>query len=163
MTDPDFKKLMGIVEVDETYIGGKDKNRHWDKKQRIKSGSAKIGVIGAISGKGNAVCKMIETADRETLNQFVSETVSDKLNLVATEEHPGYNQLCKLDFRYKKVRHNASEYVHGKVHTNYLDSFWSLLKKGVVGTYHNVSRKFFPHYPNEFSCRFNNRENSRIV
>ena len=52
MTDPDFKKLMGIMEVDETYIGGKDKNRHWDKKQRIKSGSAKIGVIGAISGKG---------------------------------------------------------------------------------------------------------------
>lgn len=162
MMDADFKKLMGIVEVDETYIGGKDKNRHWDKKQHSTGGSGKIGVIGAISRKGNVVCRIIETADRETLNQFVHETVSDKVNLVATDEHPGYNQLRKLGYRHKKVRHSSGEYVHGNVHTNNLDSFWSLLKRGIMGTYHNVSRKYLPLYLNEFSYRFNNRENPDI-
>jgi transposase-like protein len=162
MMDPDFKKLMGIVEVDETFIGGKDKNRHWDKKSHITGGSGKTGVIGAISRKGNVVCQIIESTDKATLNRFVTETVSDKVNLVATDEWRGYNDLHRLGYRHKKVHHATGEYVHGKIHTNNLDSFWSLLKRGIVGTYHNVSRKYLPLYLNEFSYRFNNRGNPDI-
>ncbi|MHB2029613.1 MAG: IS1595 family transposase [Acidimicrobiales bacterium] len=89
MHDPDFQKLMGIVEVDETYIGGKDKNRHYGKKSGKRGlGSDKTPVIGAISRKGNVVCQMIEHADMRTLNGFVRETVSDKVDLVAPMNTP---------------------------------------------------------------------------
>jgi transposase-like protein len=162
MQDANFKKLMGIVEVDETYVGGKDKNRHWDKKSHITGGSGKIGVIGAISRKGNVVCRVIESTDKATLNNFVQETVSEDVKLVATDEAHRYHDLPRLGFKHRHVCHGAGEYVHGVVHTNNLDSFWSLLKRGVMGTYHNVSRKYLPLYLNEFSYRYNNRKNPDI-
>jgi ISXO2-like transposase domain len=87
MKDDDLAKLPGTVEVDETYMGGKEHNRHWDKKQGGRGTAGKIPVIGPISRNGNIVCKMIENTDTETLTRFVRDTVSDKVNLVATDEH----------------------------------------------------------------------------
>jgi transposase-like protein len=162
MKDGDFAQLLGQVEVDETYIGGKDKNRHWDKKSHRTGGEAskKIPVIGAISRKGNVVCKMIEQTDRATLNRFVKEAVSDKVTLLATDEHPAYGKIA--DYPHEIIRHGDGVYVRGDVHTNNIESFWSLLKRGVVGTYHNISRQYLPLYLNEFSFRFNNRKNPDI-
>ncbi len=154
-------KLMGTVEVDETFVGGKDKNRHWAKKSHVTGGSGKVGVIGAISRKGNVVCRVIESTDSQTLGRFVRETVSDKVDLVATDEWAGYRRLGER-FPHGVVRHAAGEYVHGNVHTNNLDSFWSLLKRGVVGNYHQVSKKYLPLYLAEFSFRHNNRSNPAI-
>jgi transposase-like protein len=163
MHDPDFQQLMGIVEVDETFIGGKDKNRHWDKKSHVTGGigSGKTGVIGAISRKGNVVCQMIEGTDAATLNRFVRKAVSDKVDLVATDEHAGYRFL-KEYLPHEAVSHNQGEYVRGEVHTNNLENFWSLLKRGIIGTYHNVSKKYLPLYLAEFQYRFNNRKNADI-
>jgi transposase-like protein len=84
--------------------------------------------------------------------------VSEDVNLVATDEHPGYRFAPK----HEAVRHSQGEYVRGEVHTQNIDSFWSLLKRGVMGTYHNVSRKYLPLYLAEFSFRFNNRKNPDI-
>jgi len=98
MRDAEFTKLMGIVEVDETFIGSKDKNRHWDKKLHITGGSGKTGVIGAIARKGNVVCQIIENTDAYTLNGFVRKAISDKVDLVATDEHGGYRYLSMLGF-----------------------------------------------------------------
>jgi transposase-like protein len=163
MNDPEFRELMGIVEVDETYIGGKDSNRHWDKKQHKTGGWGKTPIIGAISRKGNVVCKMIERADMPTMHRFVAQTISRKVELVATDEHSGYQYLDRWQgLPHQTIRHGQGEYVHGVVHTNNIESFWSLLKRGIIGTYHNVSKKYLPLYLAEFSFRFNNRHNPDI-
>ncbi len=161
LDDPDFRQLMGIVEIDETYIGGKDKNRHWDKKVGGRGTAGKTPVIGAISRKGNVVCKMIENTDTETLTRFVRKTVSDRVDLVATDEHSGYRYL-KWAMPHEVISHSSGEYVRGHVHTQNIESFWSLLKRGIIGTYHNVSKKYLPLYLNEFQFRFNNRKEKDI-
>jgi len=163
MHDPDFRQLMGIVEVDETFIGGKDKNRHWDKKTHISGGekSGKVGVIGAISRKGNVVCQIIENTDAITLNAFVRKAVSEIVDLVATDEHSGYRFL-KEYFPHEAVSHGQGEYVRGEVHTNNLESFWSLFKRGIMGSFHHVSKKYLPLYLAEFQFRHNNRREADI-
>jgi IS1 family transposase len=170
MNNAEFEQLMGIVEVDETYIGGKDRNRHWAKKsaqQRDEAGPrkpgdrigyGKVGVIGAIARKGNVVAKVIGNAGAETLAGFVDKTVSDKVNLVATDDNPQYNYV-RRDLPHQAVNHSQNEWVRGKVHTNSIESFWALLKRGVVGNYHQVSKKYLPLYLAEFTFRHNNRKN----
>jgi len=163
LTTDDFPKLMGIVEVDETFIGGKNANRHRNK--RVKGTgptTGKVGVIGVISRKGNVVCEIIENTDTATLDRFVRKAVSDRVSLVATDEHSGYRYLKAAGYRHKVVSHGTGEYVRGEVHTQNLESFWALLKRGVVGTYHNVSKKYLPLYLNEFTWRHNNRKNPDI-
>jgi transposase-like protein len=81
--------------------------------------------------------------------------------LVATDEAGGYNEL-RYFFPHEVIRHRSGEYVRGEVHTNNIESFWSLLKRGVIGTYHHVSKKYLPLYLNEFQFRFNNRDNRDI-
>jgi transposase-like protein len=162
MQDKDFALLMGEVEVDETYIGGKDSNRHWDKKHHAKGGSDKLPVIGAISRKGNVVCQMIEEADKHTLAGFVQNTISGSVSLLATDEAAGYGGLRKAGFEHDTVNHRRQEYVRGNVHTQNIDNFWSLLKRGVIGTYHKVSKDYLPLYLAEFQYRHNNRDNPDI-
>lgn len=161
MKDGGFGKLMGEVEVDETYIGGKDRNRHVAKRHNIKGREGKVSVIGAIARKGNVVCQIIENTDRLTLSNFVRNTVSEQVSLVATDEHPSYSRLHR-QFPHQTVNHRKGEYVRGNVHTANLDSFWSLLKRGVIGTFHKVSKDYLPLYLAEFSYRHNNRKNPDI-
>jgi transposase-like protein len=156
--------LTGEVEIDETYIGGKDRNRH--RKDRTGHGGSgaqlrKVGVIGAIARKGKVVAQVVENMSADTMSAFVERTVADKVSLVATDEHRGYTDL-KHFYPHKTVVHSAGEYVRGNVHTQNIESFWSLIKRGVVGTYHHVSKDYLPLYLNEFSWRFNNRKNSEM-
>jgi len=154
-------KLGGIVEVDETYIGGSNRNRHWDKKQPGTGVAGKFIVIGAAKRKGNVIARVINNTDTHTLDSFVRNAVADNVSLIATDEHSGYRHL-KGSYPHAFIRHSAKQYVDGVVHTQTIDSFWSLLKRGIMGSFHKVSRKYLPLYVAEFQFRYNNRENADI-
>ena len=169
-----YAPLSGVVEADETYVGGKDRNRHWNKKSAQRRAAAgllpigdrigygKVGVIGAIQRKGNVVARVIGSQDAPTLAGFVRKVVDKKnIRLVVTDENKDYNYIDR-NLSHETVKHSSGEYVRGEVHTNSIESFWSLLKRGVMGSYHNVSAKYLPFYLNEFSFRFNNRNNSEM-
>jgi transposase-like protein len=164
MKDSGFSKLMGEVEIDETYIGGSDRNRHMSQHRNEKGPKGKLAVVGAIARKGNVVCQMIEAADKYTLQGFVKRTVSEQVSLIATDEAAGYGNVNNVfpQHPHKTVHHGRKEYVRGNVHTNNIDSFWSLIKRGVMGTFHQVSKEYLPLYLAEFSYRHNNRKNPDI-
>jgi hypothetical protein len=95
---------------------------------------------------------------KETLDRFVRQTVSPRVSLVATDDAPQYEDL-KPDYPHDSVNHSAHEYVRGLVHTSSIDSFWSLLKRGIMGSFHRVSKEYLPMYVNEFAWRRNQRKN----
>lgn len=153
------EKLGGIVEVDETYVGGDDKNRHWDKK---KGKGAKMPVIGAVQRKGNVVARVLgRAATGDSILTFITEAVSDKVSLLATDAWPGYKGIPTA-YPHGFVDHSKHQYVVGAVHTNTIEGFWSIFKRGVVGTFHKVSAKYLPLYVAEFQFRYNNRMNADI-
>jgi IS1 family transposase len=165
LQDREFRQLVGIVEVDETFVGGLAKNRHKDKRGGSGGtggmGSGKTPIAGAVSRKGNVVARVIENVQASTLTDFVHEAVSHRVSLLCTDQWVGYRKLGK-EYPHAVIDHAAGEYVIGAVHTNTIEGFWSILKRGVVGTFHKVSRKYMPLYVAEFQFRYNNRQNPDI-
>jgi len=147
-------KLGGIVEVDETYVGGKDMWRHWDKKSGGTGGlaSGKTPVIGAVQRKGNVIARVLTNVTAKAASDFVREVVSDKVSLLATDDWSGYERL-KKEYPHGVVDHSKHQYVVGAIHTNTIEGFWSIFKRGVVGTFYKVSAKYMPLYVASFSSK----------
>jgi IS1 family transposase len=165
LVDEDFRQLMGIVEVDETFVGGDPANRHIGERRnhpaRKGRGTKKAIIVGAVERRGNVVARVIDRASGEVLSAFVREAVSDKVSLICTDQWRGYRGL-KHEFPHATVDHAIGQYVVDTVHTQTIEGFWSLVKRGMVGTFHKVSAKYLPLYVAEFQFRYNNRNNDDI-
>ena len=147
------EKLDGIVEVDETFIGGKESNKHFSKKLNKGRGSVgKLIVIGAKQRNGKVIVKHIDDTSAYNLQGFIGRHVERNSN-VFTDEFKSYKGL--VGFVHEFVNHKGKQYVNGEVHTNSIESFWSLLKSGYYGVYHYMSKKHLKRYIHEFSFRYN--------
>jgi transposase-like protein len=156
--DEKGKEIKAVVEVDETYIGGKVTNMHKHKAEAIekKGSSSKIGVIGAIERGGKVKLRPLSATDHENVIPFLVKSVHQGSKLM-TDEHVAYNTMNRV-YDHQTIKHMLKEYVRGEVHTNTIENFWSLLKRGMYGTYHYISPKHVQQYLEEFAFRFNSRE-----
>lgn len=157
---PNFKAtLEGHVEIDETFVGGKNKNRHSDKKVENSQGRSfkdKTPVLGMLQREGNVIASVVPDTKQNTVEPIIFEVV-DKDAIVYTDEWVAYNNLGE-NFSHQRVNHGAKEYVNGMAYTNGIENFWSHLKRGIDGIYHWVSREHLQSYVNEYTLRFNTRK-----
>jgi len=160
--DADTSLLNGIVEVDETYIGGKAKNMHAKERAEKIQGRGTVGkatVVGAVQRGGGIRLSVQKVADRETLHAFIKAHLDDKTECIMTDTLPAYEGIADENTRHETVNHHLAEYVRGECHTNNTEGVWSLFKRSIVGSYHHVSVKHLDAYLDEFEFRFDNRNN----
>lgn len=154
--------LKGIVEADETYVGGKPR-KNFDgssKGGKRGRGTDKIPVVGVIERKGRVRAKVAKDLKSKSLARFIREKVEIKGATVMTDEFSGY---CRLKYFVKHETINHQEaYVCGNIHTNNIESFWAILKRGMIGQYHKVSARHLGKYVDEFCYRYNHRKDPNV-
>jgi transposase-like protein len=163
MTTDQAELLKGIVEMDECYIGGKPRKENKKDDDDSKGnprgrGTKKEAVVGAVERMGNVkveqVSKMMLNA--KGLLAFVRKNMDIAETLLVTDEYTGYNKMNDKIPHYS-VNH-SKEYVKGDIHTNTIESFWAILKRGIIGQFHKVSKKYLQQYLDEFEYRYNRRD-----
>jgi transposase-like protein len=148
-------KLNGIVEVDETYVGGK-----YDKRRK-RGPYEKQPVMGLLQRDGKFEAKTIPATKKKILWDVITTRV-DKGSEIMTDELPAYKRLDRAGFKHEAVCHSKDEWVRGNIHTNGIENAWSLFKRSIVGSYHKISVKHMDAYLDEFEWRFNGRDNAYL-
>ena len=153
-----LEECLGPVEVDETYVGGKEGNKH--KSQKMNAGRGTVGKTAVVGIKDRSSRKVkadvVSSTDRPTLQGFV-RTQATEGSTVYTDESSSYTGLSE-DYRHETVNHGVGQYVRDQVHINGIESFWSMLKRAHKGTFHKISAKHLQRYVTEFVTRHNVRE-----
>lgn len=164
---PAFKaQLENVVEADETFLGGKEANKHADKKTEGTQGrnlATKAAILGMVERGGNVIAQHVTDVQKDTIQSIVKQNVKNGANLM-TDEWRAYSGL-RTSYIHRSVNHSAKEYVNGMCHTNTIEGFWSQMKRGVNGIYHSISFKHVQSYVNEYTLRYNSRkisENNRF-
>lgn len=155
----------GMVEADEAYIGGIEQNKHYGRKRSDENPALrndgtpyveKKVIVGLIQRDGKVVLKYVPSASKVNMVAFINKHVAEG-SKVYTDESRVYTGLGKI-YTHETVNHSLQVYVDGDVHTNTIENFWSVLKRGLYGVYHQVSEKHLERYLDEFSARFNTRD-----
>ncbi len=157
MEDDSPVPLKGIVEVDETWIGGRQRRSKGTGKSNKKM------VLGAVARGGEVRLEVREGPGRESkvsYRSFVEVNVDGRAEMIFTDSDYSWGDMNDFDTAHEKVDHGREEWVRGIVHTNSIEGVWSLFKRSVVGTYHQLSAKHLPAYLDEMAFRFNNRDNA---
>jgi transposase-like protein len=150
-----LEKLQGIIEIDETFVGGIEKNKHESKK--LKAGRGTVGktpVLGMRERGGRTVAMPIEGTDKETIQAAIRQHVVVG-SMLHTDEAGAYKGICDSGFDHETVNHSAGEYVRDDVTTNGMESVFAVLKRGLIGVYHHASPKHLGRYVDEFAFRLN--------
>lgn len=155
--------LEGVCEVDETYIGGKESNKHASKRITRGGATGKAMVVGAIERQGKVRTRVIPATNIENITETVKDFIAPQSTMV-TDEHHAYNRIKHL-YSHKTVKHREKEYVRKEenflVHTNNIEGYWNILKKQINGIHHFVSPKHLQRYCDESAFRFNNRKEAQ--
>ena len=155
----EIERLSGEVEMDETYMGGR---RRGGKVGRPGKDSHKTPVFGLVERGGKVAALVTTDASKKSLDPIIKEFVLQD-SLVYTDEWPSYDSLRRDGYRHRRIPHAQKIYVIGNVHTNTIDGFWSLLKRGISGVYHSVSKKHLQGYIDEYAFRYNHRDNETAM
>ena len=161
LSQDDAASFSGPVEVDETYVGGKRRNMSNAQRKKLtgRGPVGKTAVVGAKDRQTNHVAaKVVRSTDKETLQGFVKDHAAEDAT-VYTDDAKAYETL---PFNHDSVKHSLREYVKGDVHTNGIESLWSMLKRAHKGTFHKLSPKHLDRYVKEFAGRHNVREQDTI-
>jgi transposase len=163
LSEPEMQLEGSTVEVDEMYYGGKRKGGQGRPMRGDKN--AKTTVLGVVERKGRVIARTASDVTGKTLHGFVKEYVLPK-STVFTDEFASYQGLERIDgmnYQHRRINHSANVYVMGDVHTNTIEGFWSLVKRGIGGVYHSVSQKYLQTYLDEYSFRYNRRASGNLI
>ena len=151
-----FEKLAGIIEIDETYVGGIEANKH--KKKKLNAGRGAVGKTAVLGMRerdsGKVKAKPVANTDQETIHRAIHESIEVRSTL-HTDEFAAYRGLAGLFFDHETINHGAGEFVRGDVTTNGIESVFAVFKRGILGVYHHASPKHLGHYVDEFAFRLN--------
>jgi transposase-like protein len=152
------------VEMDETYVGGKRRVGHGPGSgtgRKVTGPNAKVCVVGVVERKGRVIALVADDAKKKTLHGIAKEYILPE-SIVYTDDWPAYRGLEKINsYQHRRVNHSAGVYVLGTTHTNTIEGFWSLVKRGIGGVYHSVGKQYLQTYLDEYSFRYNRRNSGQ--